>query len=277
MARITEILDTIKSNFANNFVLRSFYGLNANKSFDEQFSPVSLETQYVELSGALTNDFETLVDVRTSEIEAKIAAEYPFSVSWYYARALAFQFGDTLQYNPQTFGFDYEKTDAAKQIIKHVSIRQIESEERVTVLRIYVAKEGKKALSADELKAFTGYLFQIGAAGTHFDYITRDPDKLEINVRIFYDPQVLNSSGERLRDGGNPITEAIHAYLDAIRYGGVFSRTRLVDAIQRADGVADIVLDNVSLNGVLNNSRTFESPSGFYVAETINATYTPAL
>lgn len=277
MARINEILQEIKANFLGSLTMRSFYGLDATKTFDEQFSPVSLEAQYVEISGALTNDFETFVDVRTSEIEAKIAAEYPFSVSWYFSRALAFQFGDTLEYNPDTFGFSYAIIDASKQIIKHVAIRQVTNDDNVTVLRVYAAKEGKKALNPDELNAFSEYLFQIGAAGTHFEYITRDPDKLTINLRIYYNPQVLNGAGEKLSGGNKPVIEAVNDYLNNIRYAGIFNRTHIVDAIQKADGVSDVVLDDVLLNNVTNNSQSFQSPSGFYVAETINATYTPAL
>lgn len=277
MSRLTEILSSIKANFTNSIILRSFYGLDENKTFDQQFSAVSLESQFVEVAGALTNDFETLVDARASGIEAQIAAKYPFSVPWYYSISLAFQLGDTLVFNPDTFGFGYAVIDESKQIIKHVAIRQIENDDHVTVLRIYVAKEGKQALTPDELNAFVSYIFKLGAAGTHFDYVTRNPDVLDISVRIFYDPQILNASGERLSGGGKPVDEAINTYLDGILYGGVFNRTKIVDAIQNADGVADVVLDNVSMNGTLNNAQSFTSPSGFYLAENINATYTPQL
>lgn len=39
--------------------------------------------------------------------------------------------------------------------------------------------------------------------------------------------------------------DAIAAYIDGIRYGGVFNKTKLVDAIQAVDGVVDVILGDV--------------------------------
>jgi hypothetical protein len=92
---------------------------------------------------------------------------------------------------------------------------------------------------------------------------------------VTYDPQVLDSEGNSLANGGKPVEDAIINYLDNIRYGGVFSRTRLVDAAQSASGVVDPQLGDVKMNTELNNSNAFESPSGFFKAQTLNLLYTP--
>ena len=129
-------------------------------------------------------------------------------------------------------------------------------------------------MTVDELAAFSGYITQKGAAGTHFQFISLAPDNLILNLTVFYDPQVLKSTGEKLSDGTKPVEIAINNYLNGIQYGGLFNRTKQTDAIQLADGVFDVVLGNVTINGDLNADREFESPSGFFTAQTINVTYT---
>lgn len=53
---------------------------------------------------------------------------------------------------------------------------------------------------------------------------------------------VINASGIRLTDGSKPVLAAINDYLKGIEYGGKFNKTKLVDAIQRVEGVLDVEL-----------------------------------
>ena len=55
MARtIKDIADLIKEAFVNNALLRMLYSLNENKTFDEQFSPVSVESLTIEAHATAT-------------------------------------------------------------------------------------------------------------------------------------------------------------------------------------------------------------------------------
>lgn len=257
----------------SNFTLQDAYGLDGTKTFDEQFSAVSIEAIWTYIVASSIYLMEQLFDKKTKEVEDQIAVTYPFSTAWYYARALEFQLGDSLVFDEETYKFAYPVIDEAKQIVNHVAIRQ-RVIEGVTKLQVYAAKDSKAALTISELTAFQEYIKQIGAAGTHFEFISLAPDSLTINMTVTYDPQVLDFEGKRLSGTGKPVEEAITAYLDGIKYSGSFSRTKLVDAVQAADGVIDPVLGDVLLNGELNNSQMFESPSGFYNASTMNITYT---
>lgn len=274
MRKLTDIVQSIKNNFVANFIMQSTYDLDAAKTFDEQFRTVSIEAQYVDLTASAIYDHEQIVDDRAADIEAQIAAAYPFSRAWFYDTALSFQLGDTLQFNPDTYKFSYPVISDTKRIIKFVAIRQLIIE-GVTILRIYVTKDGKQALTPDEMNAFSAYMFQVGYAGAHFEYVSENPDNLVVNYRVYYNPQILNMGGERLSGGGKPVEEAIANYLNSIRYGGAFNRTKCDDAVQKADGVSDIILGDVYMNEELANDQTFESPSGFFNAQSINVVYTP--
>lgn len=274
MARtVTDISQAIKADFVANLTLRSVYELDASLTFDDQFSRVSIEAILIYIWSMAVYIHESYIDSKTAEIESQIASEYLFSIPWYSGISLAFQLGDSLKLNEVTNKIEYSVVDASKQIIKFATVRQ-RLVSGVTKLQLYVAKAGKTALTTDELTAFSGYITQRGAAGTHFQFISLAPDQLELNLRVYYDPQILNAAGEKLSDGTKSVVMAINSYLDAIKYGGVFNRTRQTDAIQLADGVNDIILGDVKVNGDLNNNREFESASGFYVATTINVTYT---
>jgi hypothetical protein len=87
---------------------------------------------------------------------------------------------------------------------------------------------------------------------------------------------VLDSSGNLLSENRKPVEDAIENYIDNIRYGGAFGRTKSIDAIQSVNGVVDAVLLSVELNGVAINAQSFESASGFFNIEALNITY-PAI
>lgn len=272
MARThTEILAAIRADFVANLTLQEAYGLDASLTFDEQFSVVSLESIITYIVASAIYTFELIIGQKQTDLEAKIALEYPFTKEWYKSRFLLFQLGDALEFSDNTFS--YTAIDESKQLVNFVAIREREVE-GVTKLQVFATKENKEALTVDELAAFKNYVKQIAAAGTHFEFVSMAPDELEINLTITYDPQLLSSTGETLADGSTPVRDAVTSYLDGIKYSGKFNRTRLVDAVQQATGVLDVVLGSVKMNDEAVSTQSFESPSGFFVSETINETYT---
>ena len=273
MARtLTEILQALRADFVANITLVSIYGLDTSLTFEDQFSKVSFEAILTYLVASAIFLYETIVSAKSDEIESKIATEYPFSIPWYSNIALSFQLGDYLVFDENTYKFAYPVIDPEKQIIKYTTIRQRQIG-GVTKLQVFATKANKAALTADELLAFSAYIFRAGAGGTHFDYISLAPDQLVINLTVYYNPQILNSTGAKLSDGTKPVEIAINDYLNGIKYGGTYNRTKQTDYVQLAEGVNDVVLGDVSVNGDLNNAQTFESASGFYQAQSIIVNY----
>lgn len=269
----SDILLATRTGFIQNSTLQDAYGLDDSLTFDDQFSKTSVEAALTYVFSFCIWVYESIIFAKSDEILATINTEHEFSIPWYKSLAMAFQLGDSLIYNESTFKHDYANIDASKQIVKYATIRQRQIE-GVTKLQVFATKTDKAAMTDDELAAFSGYIMQKGAAGTHFQFISLSPYNLVLNLTVYYDPQVLKSTGEKLSDGTKPVEIAIANYLNAIQYGGLFNRTKQTDAIQLADGIFDVVLGNVLMNGDLRDDREFESPSGFFHAETINVTYT---
>lgn len=264
MRTIEEIKQSIRADFVANNTLREAYGLDVTKTFDEQFSKVSIEAILTYIVAVAIWALESLMSKHQSDIDAVITQNALCSIPWYHAQCLNFQLGCAVQFNPETYRFEYPEIDSTAQIIKFASVRQLEVE-GVTKLRIYVSKQSKQALSAAEKQAFEAYIKEIGAAGIHYEIISQAPTSLSFTLQIVRNAMVLDMEGNRLNGGGNAVNEAISGYLDNIVYGGVFNRTKLVDAIQAADGVMDVILNEVFINSEIIGSQNIESPGGSFI------------
>ena len=150
-------------------------------------------------------------------------------------------------------------------------------------IRILVSKKEKAPLSAEELSRFSTYMQRIAPAGTRMTFVSKQSDRLRITAQVNYDPLLLNSSGERITDGVKPVNIAVQEYIDGILYGGVFNKTKLVDAIQAAgsasaEGVVDVVLQSVSTSSdggsyTVLDGTSYASTSGSFIIDNLNISY----
>jgi hypothetical protein len=266
MRTAEEIVRSIRASFVANTDLRQAYGLRGSQEFDSWFPTASLEAQLTYLVARAIYDHEYLMEERAAGIEARIASRIPFSYQWYEIKALEFQYGDELVFDAALNSFTWSMVNETKRIIRYVAVREV-VEGRSTVLVIHVAKEDKKALSADELAAFKKYMTEIGAAGTYFRFVSEKPSELVIACTVYYDPLVLGPEGARLSTGGKPVEDAVSEYVDTIPCTGIFRASRCMDYIQQADGVLDVRMDTLEMAGSLQSDPFFRSPSGFFEAQ----------
>lgn len=266
MRTIQEISVQLKESFLTNETIQSLYELNPAKTFDEQFSKVSIEAVLIYIFSASVWLLEQLWESFKTETEQRIDDAYVTSLSWYYRKALEFQKGDALEFDSKTYSYKYPIIDINKQIIKNVAIRQV-TDENVTKLKVYFSDENKQPLSSDLRTSFETYMREIGAAGTHYLFVSEAPDPLRVHLRIYYDPLVLDSTGTRLEGGGKPVEETVESYLNALEYGGTFYASKLIDMIQTAQGVKDVELDGTTWQGIKENRRRIDAVSGSFSYE----------
>ena len=241
MARtIAEIKKTMADAFMADATVREKYGLKEGDTFGGSFSVVSLESILFHIVAACCWALEVLVDGHKADVEEKISRAVVASVPWYHKMALAFQYGDALVFDEATSQYKYSKADGAKQVVKYAAVR-----DRGTSVQILVAtdKDGSPAPLADGvLAAFKEYMERVKIAGVVLGISSLAADSLMVKATVWVDPLVIRADGTRLSDGAKPVEEAIRAYLRGIVYGGTFNKTRLVDAMQAVEGVADVEL-----------------------------------
>lgn len=242
MARsISEIKRTMTDAFMQDEAIRDAYGLSADKTrFADCFSAVSLENLLFYIVAACHYVLESIFEKFTQDVEQKISRAVVASIPWYFDKAKAFQYGYALVLNPRTFGYEYAKVDTSKQLVKYVAVR-----DRGASIEMLVSAEdnGKPIpLQDDILTAFKHYINAIKIAGVVINVRTRKADELSIAVKVVVDPLKINRQGVDIASSEKVVEHAIENYLADIVYGGTFNKTKLVDAIQRVDGVLDVVL-----------------------------------
>lgn len=243
MARsISEIKRTMTDAFMQDEAIRKAYDLPEGKTrFADCFSAVSLENLLFYIVAACHYVLESIFEKFTQDVEQKISRAVVASIPWYFDKAKAFQYGDALVLNPRTFGYEYAKVDSSKQRVKYVAVR-----DRGASIEMLVSDEDKGGkpipLSDDVLTAFKHYINAIKIAGVVINVRTRKADELTIAVKVVVDPLKINRTGVDIASSEKVVEHAIENYLSDIVYGGTFNKTKLVDAIQRVDGVLDVVL-----------------------------------
>jgi len=212
---------------------------------DATLSPVATSTSKVAIFRLFTRivataiwTVEVLFDTLKAELNELLAALKPHSLRWYANKAKDFQYGyslpiDTDKYD-NTLLTDEEIEDS--KIVKYSAVTEGDDGK----LRIKVAKEvvDLEPLAVGELSAFSEYMARIKDAGVRLLISSDTPDKLKLTLKIFYDPLILDSNGQRI-DGSDlePVQNAVKTYLKNLPFNGVFVLAYLVDALQAVDGV----------------------------------------
>lgn len=266
MARtLNEIQLALKNEFVKNHTFINDYELDESKTFDEQFSKVSLEAIWIYIVASAIWTHEQLWSLFEQKIGTLIASSKVMSIPWYYNKALEYQDGDDLILDRDTMKYEYSSIDPGKRIVEYVAIREEINQLGVMVLKIYYSGKNKEPLSKEKQSGFETYMRKIGAAGTHFQFLSQNPDTISFTMDVYYNPLVMRSDGALLASSEKTVEKSITQYLSSIEYGGVFYLSKLMDAIQASEGVSDIVIKSVGWNHTDILRRRIDSLSGAFV------------
>lgn len=284
MARtIRQIKGSMTQQFMADSTIIERYGFEPGAAFEDTFSAVSLESIWFSVVASAIYMLESIFDVFRADVDAKISEAVVASIPWYHKISLEFQYGDELVFDEKTQGFVYPILDTSRQIVKYAACRDLGG--MVYVLASKDDGSGNPtALSTDELNAFASYLRQRKPAGVLLQAASFDPDEVRVSVTVQYDPQVLTPAGALISDPSiYPVEDAIDEYLKSIVYGGALNKTKLVDAVQSAVGVVDVVLSLVSVKTAAGSSFTpvagnnYTSVGGSFVSNNLRSGITYVL
>lgn len=228
-------------SFVNNPTVIEKYGLVEGKTFEEQFSTVSLENILFFVTATAVWMFGSeLLNAHKTGVENMLAQLKPHTLRWYVNKAKYFRYGQPLIAESDLYD-DTGLTDeqiTQMQVVKHAAA--VEGGTDVFLLRIKTAGESGdelRPLTTQELEALRAYFAQVKDAGVNLTVTSGTPDDLIGNIRVYYDPMLLSSTGASLSDGGEPVKDSINNYLKNLPFDGVFSIMALTDAVQAVAGV----------------------------------------
>lgn len=215
--------------------------------------------------------FEQHKSVVDNEIDQRRIGTKP----WYYNQALMFQFGDDLELQ-NNYTFAYTIIDETKRIVARCAVV-----EQANKLIVKVTKTDNTPLDANEQAAFSQYINQIKMAGTNLEVYNYNPDLLQLNLDVYFNPLVLNASGQLITDTSIvPVELALQSYIENIIFGGQFNIQKSVDAVQGATGVLDVVVNSMKAKSELAATYTdivveYTSLAGHFAFDTLTLNYIP--
>jgi hypothetical protein len=237
MARtIANIAADIRANFMSNATLATSYGFTAGDSFDATFSKVSLESIWTYIVAVSCWAVESLFDTHKSEVNALIDTLKPHSITWYTTIAKAYLFGYSLpdgetEYDTSALT-DSEITSA--QVVKYAKAMEKQS---VVYIKVATDSGGSPAqLTTDQVNGFREYIKEVKDAGVVVQVINEPAEYFGCNLTIYYNPMVLNASGQAT-DGTYPVLELIKSFIADLPFNGEYRNVSLVDKLQAIDGV----------------------------------------
>lgn len=248
---VQEIKRQMTDLFMSDKTIRERYNLKESDTFESRFSVVSIESILFFVIASAHYVLEQIFECFKNDVSNQIESSIVATTAWYHKQALKYQHGDSLILDEKTLQYRYQSVDKNRQIVRYASAQDLGNSVQICVSKDL---EGSPVpLSSSKLTAFTSYMNNIKIAGVVLSVRSLPADQLSIAARIQVDSLVFTSSGVRIRDQKHAVEDAINDYVKKIKFGGVFNKTHLVDAIQRVDGVVDVEL--LSCSAATHNSE----------------------
>lgn len=249
---LQDIRSQIRQDFLSNSYVVAKYGLDSTKTFDEQFSKLSLESIFIDIMALAIWSLVGVFNLHMIEVKNSLKLLKPHTLRWYRDRALSYRLGqnliqDTDQYDDT--GLTQIQIDNMKVVKRAAAIETMDST-GIPVVRIKVAttdSAGKLAtLPSTVVASIKAYFADIKDAGVKLLVSSNSADNFKSQIDIYYNPLVLDQNGLKLSGGSNyPVLDAINNYLSNLPFNGEYTIMALTDMIQQVEGV-EIVQVNVS-------------------------------
>ncbi|EKY23053.1 hypothetical protein [Capnocytophaga sp. oral taxon 326] len=233
-------------------------------------SKVAIWRLWVYIIAVAIWSLEKLFDQHRADIDKRLAELKPHTARWYRSKALAFQYGfdllpDSDKFNNQ--GHTEEAIEASK-IVKYSAVIESKNEGRLIVKIAGEQGDTLQPITDAQKQAFEAYLQEIKDAGVRLSVVNYQPDVLHLQMKIVYDPLVLDSNGQSIIHATKPVETAIKDYLKRLPFNGELVLAHLIDALQQAEGVKIPHL-------VLAQSKNITSSGEYGAFETIEINKIP--
>jgi hypothetical protein len=257
MDSINSIKKNLTDTYISNEVIINKYNLDVNKTFDEQFSKVSIESILFYVVAYIIYLREKAHELWQSDVEATALETRYGTKQWWHKVALMWQYGDEIKVT-ENATLEYDTIDTTKQIVKYCAVV---ATGRTVYLR--VAKkigEDLAKLTDEEIISFKRYLNEMKPLGIRVVGESLNACSLSIYGNIYYNAEKEKNELE------TNIQTAIKDYLSSITFGGIIFTSKITDAIQAVEGVTDVSINIMGYdNGTtINVHRAYQAKSGYY-------------
>lgn len=261
MARtITAIKEDIITRILANSTLSAALNLDTSKSASEQsYSATAVWYLLIVIFANAAYVVETLFVQHKSDVNATVTALKPHSISWYRNKALAYLHGFSLLEDSDEFDTS-EATDEEIEEAQIIAVCAVIEDTNQLTLKIAREVDSEfQAVTAAQKSGFEAYMEVIKDAGVRLNIVSRSADILKLEYDVYYDPLILDSSGQRLDGTDNtPVQDAVTAHLKELDFNGQIVLAHLTDALQEVEGV---VIPHLKVAESKQSGESFEGIS----------------
>jgi hypothetical protein len=264
MARnINEIVQELRAAIVANQTLAEAYGLDATKTFDEQFSHVSIEAVDTYIIAATLAAGEKIQENDKGEITTIVERNRIGTGAWYVEMAKRFQWNENIQYhivvNPADGTIAYNELKPEDRVISQAAY--IENASKEVIIKVATGQPGALTpLSEAQLTDFLNYMKKIKIAGIILKVVNLPADVLRMQANVYYNPAYNQTTLKQ------KIVQALNEYSIALEFNGVVLRNAIIDAVQRIEGIVDIDITQLqAVTGEINYEieRAYTTASGY--------------
>lgn len=252
--------------FVANDTIRALYNLDPGETFEEQFSSVSVESILFYVVASAIWTLEKLFDRHRQETTDIIDTLKPHSLRWYVNKAKVFQFGKSLIPDTDTYdntGMTAEQIEA-QQVVKYAA-----AVEKAAVVYIKVAggsADARSQLTAEQEDALVAYFKEVKDAGVKLEVVNREADKYNVDIDVYYDPQVFDSELNRLDGTGKAVHDAVAEFVASLPFNGEYRNSALVNMLTGLDGVVMVELKRATADGQPINAK-YVPEAGYFAVD----------
>lgn len=243
MGAVTTITNALKA------VLPTFGTTNAD-----------IESKIIDVVGTLADSEAMERNNTLNVINEALANQKITTVEYYRRKAVAFQYGDSLVYDPINQGGYYATLDTEKQIIKQAYV--VGAYPNWTLLANALGTNGHlRKLTADELSSLQTYFKAFQPMGLELNVTSMDVAKIADPGLIIY-----VQTGTDAQYAADQITANLLSHEATLRETNTVTLTEIVDVIQQYEKVRAVSFSNpvateVALDGSI---RTVKPVDGIF-------------
>jgi hypothetical protein len=265
MARtIAEIATELRAAFVAHPALAAAYGLEAGKTFDEQFGPLSVEAGDTYVVAAALSLAERIQEADRAAIEAIVEHNRIGTGPWYVEMAKRFQWNEAVPYFIQveaaTGVIAYNIENPADRLITQAAY--VETPQREVLIKVASGVPGAlHPLAEEPLQDFLNYMQRIKIAGVVLNVVNLPADVLRLQANVYYS---RSYNATLLRQA---IIDSLNAYSIALAFNGVVLRNAIIDAVQTVPGVVDMDITQLeALTGSITYQveRAYTTAAGYF-------------
>lgn len=282
MARTTQdIRRSISEAFIADPTIQQGYHLTPGKTFEEQFSKVSLEAILFWVFASAIHALEELFDTHRKDVAELVAEAEPHTLRWYARKAKAYLHGHALL--PYSDKYDTSAL-TPEQISSASVVHYAVASEVGNVIYLKVAGAGDKGkpivLTDDIITPFKSYIHQVKDAGVPVRVISAPGDELRLTLSVYIQPVLLSQGGKPSDDYQTTIRKTIEGNISSLPFDGVLRLSDIVVALSHISGVEASLVASASATPAGADSWTtivgYHRPrSGYYQLQSLTINYLP--